>query len=87
MLEEREDQVVVAGEEVEAQLDDPPRLIQIVVRLFDGAHGRHLRELGDRLRLEVQDDASGDVVDDDRTVGDPATALKCSTIPRTGGLL
>ena len=36
-LEERLDEVVVAGVEVEAELDDVPRLVEVVVRLLDGA--------------------------------------------------
>src|SRR3954469_17813771 len=36
-LEEREDEVVVAGVEIEAGLpDDPPRLGEITIRLLDG---------------------------------------------------
>ncbi len=85
--EEGEDQVVVAGEEVQAQLHDPPCLIQVVVRLFDGADGRHLGKLGDRLRLEVQDDASGDVVDDERTVGDTGHGLEVLDDPTHGRLV
>ena len=75
-LEEREDQVVVAREEVEPELDDPSRLRQVVVRLLDRSHGRNLGELGDRLGLEVQDHAAGDVVDDERSVGDRGHGLE-----------
>ena len=68
-LEEREDEVVVARVEREARLlDDPPGLLEVVVRLLDGRDRRDPGELGDRLRLDVDDDAAGDVVDDDRPV-------------------
>jgi hypothetical protein len=42
------------------------RLREVVMCLLDGAHGRDLRELADRLGLDVDDDARRDVVDDDR---------------------
>jgi hypothetical protein len=41
---------------------------QVVVRLLHGAHGRDLGQPADRLRLDVDHDPSGDVVDDDRLV-------------------
>ena len=44
-LEERHDQVVVARVEVEAGLDDVPRLLEIVVRLLDAADVLDLGEL------------------------------------------
>ena len=58
-LEERQDQVVVACIEVEAELDDRARLLEVVVRLLDRADVRDLRKLGDRLGLEVEHDAAG----------------------------
>src|SRR6185312_2847450 len=68
---EREDEVVVPRVEVELGLpDDSARLGEVVIRLFDGADARDVRELDDRLRLEVDDDAARDVVDDDRPVAD-----------------
>jgi hypothetical protein len=68
-LQEREDEVVVPCVEVEPGLgDDPARLVEVVVRLFDGPHRRNLGELGDRLRLDVDHDPAWDVVDDDRPV-------------------
>ena len=68
-LEERQDQVVVAGVEVEVRLDDVLRLRQVVVRLLDGANVLDLGEPRDRLGLDVDHDPAGDVVDDDRLVG------------------
>jgi hypothetical protein len=86
-LEERLDQVVVARVQVEAELDDPARLVEVAVRLLDRRDGRDLRELGDRLRLDVEHDAAGDVVDDDRLVARRGDRSKWATIPRGGGLL
>src|SRR5439155_7643328 len=51
-LEEREDEVVVPGVEVEPELDDPPCLLEIVVRLLHRADVLDLAELGDRLGLD-----------------------------------
>ena len=80
-LEEGLDQVVVAGVEVEARLDDVPRLREVVVRLLDRAHRRDLGELRDRLGLDVDHDARRDVVDDDRLVArrarSPRSARRC----------
>ena len=67
-LEERVEQVVAARVELEADLDDPPRLVEIFVRLLDGLDARDLGELIDRLGLDVDNDARRDVVDDDRQV-------------------
>jgi hypothetical protein len=64
-LDERQDQRVVPRIEVEAQLDDRARLLEVVVRLLDCGNGRDLGEPRDRLRFEIQDHARGDVVDDD----------------------
>ena len=64
-----QDQVVVAGVERKPELDDPSRLLEIVVCLLHGLHVRDLGELGKRLGLEVEDHAARNVVDDDRLVG------------------
>ncbi len=66
--EEREDEVVVARVEVEAEAGNAPRLLEIVVRLFHRAHVLDLRKLRHRLRLDVHDGAAWDVVDDNRLV-------------------
>ena len=68
-LEERQDQVVVSGVEIEAELDDRARLRKIRVRLLHGAHRRNLSQRRDRVGLEIEDDARRDVVDDDWLVG------------------
>ena len=68
-LEERQDQIVVAGVEVEARLHDVLRLREIVVGLLDRADVLDLGEPRDRLGLDVDHDAARDVVDDDRPVG------------------
>ena len=87
-LEERQDEVVVSGVEVEVGLpDDPPRLGEIAIRLLDSPDVGDVGELDDGVGLDVDDDPPGDVVDDDGPVGDSAIARKCSTIPRAGGLL
>ena len=76
-LEERVDEVVVARVEVEAGLlDDEARLDEIVVRLLDGSHRLDLGELRHRLRLDVDDDAAGDVVDDHRLVAERRDRLE-----------
>src|SRR5438094_5733398 len=70
-LEEREDQDVVPRVEREVRLaDDAPGLDEVVVRLLDGTDGRDLGQLDDRLRLDIDNDAAGNVVDDDRPVAD-----------------
>jgi len=70
-LEEREDEVVVPRVQVEIGLrDDAPRLGEVVIRLLDGPNSRDRGELDDRLRLDVDHDARGDVVGDDRPVAD-----------------
>ena len=85
-LEERVDEVVVAGVEVETRLvDDPFRLRKVVVRLLDGLHCRDLRQFDDRFRLDVDGDTTGDVVDDDRPVAlgrDRLEVLDDSTLRR-----
>src|SRR5262249_9124124 len=53
-LQEREDDVVVSGVEVESGLDDRARLSDVRVRLLDGADVRDLREFGDGPGLEVE---------------------------------
>src|SRR5581483_9983810 len=67
-LEEALHEVVVAGVEVEPLGDDVACLLEVVVRLLDGAHRLDLREPRDRVGLDVDDDARRDVVDDDRPV-------------------
>ena len=68
-LEERERVRVVAGVEVEpCLLRDEARLVEIVDRLLDRHDVFDLREPGDRGRLDVDDDATGDVVGDHRQV-------------------
>src|SRR5712691_11043235 len=70
-LEKREDEIVVPGIEVKVGLpDDAARLDEVVIRLLDSADGRDLGQLDDRLGLDVDDHAAGDVVDDDRPVAD-----------------
>ena len=70
-LQEREDQVVVARVQVEPRvLDDAARLVEVVVCLLDCFDGRDLRQLHDRLGLDIDHDAAGNVVDDDRPVAD-----------------
>ena len=76
-LEERVDEVVVARVQGEAGLlDDEPRLDEIVVRLLDGSHRLDLGELRHRLRLDVDDDPAGDVVDDHRLVAERRDRLE-----------
>src|SRR5204862_6226796 len=86
--EEREHEVVVPRIEVEVGLgDDAPRLSEVVIRLFDGPDGRDLGELDDRLRLDVDHDATGDVVHDDRTVGDVGNRAEVRDDPARGRLV
>ena len=85
-LEERQDEVVVARVEIEAELDDPARLLEIVVRLLHGADVLDLGELRDRLGLEVDDHAARDVVDDDRPVRDGGDRLEVLDDPAHGRL-
>ena len=87
-LEERVDQVVVAGVEIEIGLgENPARLVEIVVRLLHRADGRDLRQLGDRLRLDVDHDPAGDVVDDDRLVALGGDGLEVLDDPACRGLV
>src|SRR5258705_4756447 len=68
-LQERKDQDVVARVEGEVGLaDDAPGLDEVVIRLLHRPDARDLGEFDDRLRLDVDDDAAGNVVDDDRLV-------------------
>src|SRR3954464_4137195 len=70
-LEEREHEVVVPRVEVEVGLgDDAPRLGDVVTRLLDRPDAGDLREVDDRVRLDVDHDAPRDVVKDDRAVAD-----------------
>ena len=85
-LEEREHEIVVTGVEIEAELDDRTRLLQIRVRLLHRPYRRKLGELRDRLGFEVEDDAARNVVRDDWPTETAAISSKCRTIPRTGGL-
>jgi hypothetical protein len=54
---------------VEAGRDDMACLLEVVVCLLHRPDLLDLREARDRLRLDVDDDAARDVVDDDRPVG------------------
>ena len=80
-LQERQDQVVVARVEIEPELDDRACLLEIRVCLLDRANRRQLRELRNRVRLEIEDDPRRDVVDDDRTVRHGRDLLEVRTIP------
>jgi hypothetical protein len=75
-LEEREDEIVVTGVQIEPELDDPPRLREVGVRLLHRTDVLDRSELGDRLRLDVHDDPAWDVVDDDRLVGTRSDLLE-----------
>ncbi len=78
-FEKRQDEVVVPRVEVEARLaDDALGLGEIVVGLLDRSDRRDLGELQNGFGLDVDHDAAGDVVDDDRLVagvGDGAEVL------------
>ena len=80
-LEERLDEVVVAGVERQARLDDVPRLRQVGVRLLHGRDRLDLGEPGDRLGLDVHHDACRDVVDDDRPVARAGDLLEVRDDP------
>src|SRR5215210_1736379 len=70
-LEKRKDQDVVARVESEVGLgDDAPGLDEVVIRLLDRPDARDLGQFDDRLGLDVDDDATRDVVDNDRLVAD-----------------
>jgi len=53
----------------------------IGVRLLHGPHGGDPRELRDGLRLEIEHDATRDVVGDDRPVGDRGDLLEVADDP------
>ena len=81
-LEEREDDVVVAGIEVEPRFEDVASLREARVGLLHGADRRDLGEPRDRLGLDVHDDAARDVVGDDRPVARAGDRLEVSDDPR-----
>jgi hypothetical protein len=87
-LEEGKEDVVVPGVEVQIGLpDDAPRLGEVVIRLLDRPDGRDLGELDDRVRLEVDDHAAGDVVRDDRPVADVGDVAEVLDDPAGGRLV
>jgi len=87
-LEERQDQVVVPRIEVEVGLrDDAPRLDEVVIRLLDRPNGRDPGELDHRLGLDVDDNPTGDVVDDDRPVADVGDRAEVLDDPAGGRLV
>jgi len=67
-LEEREDEVVVPRVQVEPELHDRARLLEVGIRLLDGPDRGNLREPSDRLRLKIEHDAARNVVRHDRPV-------------------
>jgi hypothetical protein len=76
-LEEGERVRVVAAVEIEpGLLGDEPRLLDIVVRLLDRYDILDLGEPRDGRRLDVDDDATGDVVGDHRQVRGPGDLLE-----------
>jgi hypothetical protein len=62
-------------------------LVEIGIRLLDGADGLDLGETADRVGLDVDDDARRDVVDDDRACRWRGDRLEVRDDPRCGGLL
>ena len=87
-LQERQQEVVVAGVEGELRLgEDAPSLAGIGRRLLDRRDVRDLGELRERLGLEVDDDPLRDVVDDDRPVGGGRDRLGMSHDPARGRLV
>ena len=89
-LEERREQVVVAGVEHEPGVEDRARLVEIGRRLLDRDDVRALaREAGEQRRLEVEDHALRDVVDDHRQAvrGRRRWRAKWRARPSAGGLL
>src|SRR6266550_2791617 len=64
--------------------DDAPRLGEVVIRLLDRPNGRDCGELDDRLGLEVDHDAGGDVVDVDRPVADGGDGAEVLDDPARG---
>ena len=85
-LEERQDEVVVAGVELEAELDDLPSLLEVVVRLLDRDDVRDPRELAEGLGVDRDDDAARDVVRDDGLVGRLRDRLEVRDDAAGGGL-
>ena len=75
-LDEGEHEVVVPRVEVEPELDDASRLVEVVVRLLDRGDVRDLGQHGHRLRLDVDHAAAGDVVGDDREIGGTGNGLE-----------
>ena len=67
-LEEREEQLVVARVELEPQIDDLPRLLQVVPRLLD-PHDADAGQLRECLDVDLDPRADRDVVGQDRLVG------------------
>ena len=68
-FEEREDEVVISGVEVEVARDHVAGSLERGLRLLHGAHVVDPCERLDRGRLGIDDDAARDVVEDDRQVG------------------
>src|SRR6266550_6207547 len=87
-LEKRKDQDVVARVEREVGLaDDAPGLDEVVIRLLDRPDARDLGQFDDRLRLDVDDDAARNVVDDDRLVADVGDRAEVLDDASGGGLV
>ena len=87
-LEKRKDQDVVARVESEVGLaDDAPGLDEVVIRLLDRPDARDLGQFDDRLRLDVDDDAARNVVDDDRLVADVGDRAEVLDDASGGGLV
>ena len=92
-VEERIDRLQIVGDrivvaEVEVGLgDDAPGLGEVVIRLFDRSDGGDGGELDDRVGLDVDHDAAGDVVDDDRPVADVGDRAEVLDDPAGGGLV
>ena len=68
-LEERQDEIVVAGVQVESRGDDVARRVDAGLRLLHAPYVVDLREPRDRRGLRLDDDARRDVVEDDGPVG------------------
>src|SRR6266576_670641 len=87
-FEERKDQDVVARVEREVRLaDDAPGLDEVVIRLLDRPDARDLGQFDDRVGLDVDDDASRNVVDDDRLVTDIGDRTEVLDDPAGVGLV
>ena len=94
-LEERVEQVVVARIEQKVGVgEDPPGLVEVGGRLLHGDDVADPGQLREQVRLEVQHDPLGDVVDDDRPavgrlrdrgeMGDDAGARRLVVVGRDG---